>query len=142
MLFFSGDSGYSLRKSLMTPIVDAAPGSPAGHYTEMHVRTRNTIERTIGLLKARFRCLLAHRVLHYKPKAAASIAIAFIILHNICNKANIPVLELNNEDALQEVELQLGTADDAGSERSRSNNRGLQGVATRHALIRRLWDSR
>jgi hypothetical protein len=127
----------------MTPIVDAAPGSPAGHYTEMHVRTRNTTERTIGLLKARFRCLLAHRVLHYKPKVAASITIACIILHNICNKAHIPVAELNNEDALQEVELQLGITGGAGSERSRSNNRALlEGVATRDALIRRLWDSR
>ncbi|KAL0868265.1 hypothetical protein ABMA27_007796 [Loxostege sticticalis] len=71
-----GDSGYPL-----TPVVDASPGTPEGYYTDLHVRARKTIERTIGLLKARFRCLLAHRVLYYKPVTAASIVNACVILH-------------------------------------------------------------
>ncbi|KAJ0177700.1 hypothetical protein K1T71_006573 [Dendrolimus kikuchii] len=63
-----GDSGYPLRKFLMTPIINAAPDTSESHYTDIHVHTRNIIERTIGLLKACFHCLLVHRVLHYKPE--------------------------------------------------------------------------
>lgn len=125
----------------MTPIVDAAPDSPEAHYTNVHVQARNTIERTIGLLKARFRCLLAHRVLHYQPKTAAAITIACVVLHNICNRANVPVPELSDEEVLQEVRMQLDT-NDARSERAASNRDLQRGVATRDALIRRLWDSR
>lgn len=50
---------------MMTPIIGAAPGSPEEYYTELHCRARNTVERCIGVLKSRWRCLLAHRVLHY-----------------------------------------------------------------------------
>lgn len=126
----------------MTPILDAVPGSPDYHYTNLHVRTRNIIERTIGLLKARFRCLLVHRVLHYKPRMVASIVIACAILHNICNGANMPVPELSNDDVLREAQMQPNMSPvDSGS--ATSNNQALQqGVATRDALINRLWDAR
>lgn len=127
---------------MMTPIINATPGSPAYHYTNLHVQTRNTIERTIGLLKARFRCLLVHRVLHYKPKMAASIVIACVILHNICNRANMPVPELSNEDVLREAQMQPNVSRvDSGAATSSNNQALQQGVATRDALIRRLWDA-
>ncbi|KAG5870318.1 hypothetical protein JTB14_038401 [Gonioctena quinquepunctata] len=62
-----GDSGYPLQPFLLTPIVGADPNTPDGRYTESHVRTRNVVERCIGVLKAYFRCLRKDRVLHYKP---------------------------------------------------------------------------
>ncbi|CAG5001883.1 unnamed protein product [Parnassius apollo] len=51
-----GESGYPLRPWLLTPIVNAEPGSAYEHYTNMHCLTRNTVERCIGVLKARWRC--------------------------------------------------------------------------------------
>uniref|UniRef100_A0A2H1VB94 SFRICE_022941 n=1 Tax=Spodoptera frugiperda TaxID=7108 RepID=A0A2H1VB94_SPOFR len=69
----SGDSGYTLGRYMMTQIINTSPGSPDAYYTDIHTRTRNVTERIIGLLKARFRCLLVHRVLHYSPLVAASI---------------------------------------------------------------------
>ncbi|XP_060800801.1 putative nuclease HARBI1 [Amyelois transitella] len=137
-----GDSGYPLRKFLMTPVVNALPETPEGHYTNVHVRARNVIERTIGLLKSRFRCLLAHRVLHYKPQVAASIVNACVILHNICNKANLPAPEISDADSSQEAQMQpANLAEDTVS--SSQNNQALQqGVAIRNDLIRRLWDVR
>lgn len=51
---------------------------------------RCAVERCIGLLKARFRCLLRHRVLEYAPEKAGRIVNACAILHNMCVKARVP----------------------------------------------------
>lgn len=130
---------------MMTPFTDATPGSSEAHYTEMHVRARNIIERTIGLLKARFRCLLAHRILHYSPPVAASIVNACVILHNICNRANVSVEELSAEEAALEAQMQANYV--SGSEGSQSASASTdtelnQGIAARNTLITRLWESR
>jgi len=127
---------------MMTPILDATPDSPEAHYTDLHVHARNIIERTIGLLKARFRCLLIHRVLHYSPEVAGSIVNACVILHNICNRANTPLQQLSNDDVIQESQLQpQNTARE--QLHTPSNNVALQqGLATRHALVQRLWERR
>ncbi|KAJ0169818.1 hypothetical protein K1T71_014424 [Dendrolimus kikuchii] len=123
-------------------IFNAAPDTPESHYTDIHVRTRNIIERTIGLLKARFRCLLVHRVLHYKPEMAGSITNACVILHNICNKAKISVPNLSNEDMLREAQLQIAVTE-ADSEGTSTNTQALQqGIAIRNTLVHRLWDAR
>ncbi|VEN54499.1 unnamed protein product [Callosobruchus maculatus] len=39
-----GGCGYPLRPWLLTPIVNAEPGTPEQHYTRMHSITRNTLE--------------------------------------------------------------------------------------------------
>lgn len=79
---------------MMTPIVDALVGSPEEYYTKLHSVARNTVERTIGVLKNRWRCLLGHRVLHYHPDVAARIINACCVLHNLCNKARLGYEEL------------------------------------------------
>nr|CAH7763421.1 unnamed protein product [Callosobruchus chinensis] len=84
--FFIGDSAYPLRPWLLTPIVNAEPNTPDEHYTNLHTTCRNTVERCIGVMKARWRCLLAHRVLHYDHHMVAKIINACTILHNICNR--------------------------------------------------------
>ncbi|CAG4959027.1 unnamed protein product [Colias eurytheme] len=81
-----GDSGYAQRRWLMTPILNAAPGSRDEVYTTRHVQARNCIERCFGLLKARWRCLLKHRTLHYEPH----IVSACCVLHNIAVQARLP----------------------------------------------------
>ncbi|XP_063838174.1 putative nuclease HARBI1 [Ostrinia nubilalis] len=93
-----GDSGYAQREWMMTPILQAAPDSPEAHYTDLHCSTRNTVERCIGVLKARWRCLLAHRTLHYDPVKAGKIVNACIVLHNMCNRARIEVPTLDGYD--------------------------------------------
>ncbi|KAJ8710258.1 hypothetical protein PYW07_009624 [Mythimna separata] len=65
-----GDSGYALREYMMTPINNAVEDSPEGRYNFVQKRARSTIERTFGILKGRWRCLLAARELHYCPETA------------------------------------------------------------------------
>lgn len=126
---------------MMTPILNAPPQSPEAYYTDKHVKARNIIERTIGILKARFRCLLVHRVLHYQPQVAGSIVNACIILHNMCNAANLSVPELTENEAQQEAVMQPPT--DLHVDPADRQNRELQmGIATRDDLVRRLWELR
>ncbi|KAF9800174.1 hypothetical protein SFRURICE_002860, partial [Spodoptera frugiperda] len=90
-VFLLGDSGYPLRKTMMTPILNTIEGTPQHHYYVKHVTARNTVERCIGVLKARFRCLLVARTLHYSPTTAGKIVNACCVLHNIANTAREPL---------------------------------------------------
>jgi len=62
----------------MTPFRSVAEGSRESFFNSKHSQTRNIIERTIGVLKNRFRCLLGTRMLHYSPEKSAQIT-------NICS---------------------------------------------------------
>lgn len=89
-----GDSGFAQRPYMMVPYSNPPAGMPQEYYNKIHSTTRNTAERTFGLLKGRFRCLLVHRVLHYDPDMVSKIIVACCVLHNICNQAGLPPLEL------------------------------------------------
>jgi hypothetical protein len=63
--FLLGDSGYPLRTWLLTPLEEQpVVNTPEYKYNKVHKSTKANIECCNGLLKARFRCLLKHRVLH------------------------------------------------------------------------------
>lgn len=139
---FLGDSGYPQRSYMMTPIVGATRGSAEEHYTKLHCVARNTVERTIGILKNRWRCILGHRVLHYHPDTAAKIINACCVLHNICNKVRLG--EDDIEEALLSTEQIQSQMVDGGQEvieQSTSDElrRGLEG---RVQLVQELWVAR
>lgn len=103
----SGDSGYPLRPTLLTPVVDTEPESAERYYTELHCRVRNTVERCIGVLKSRWRCLLVDRKLHYHPTTAGFITNACVVLHNIANAARLPVTTLTAQEDQNETNMQV-----------------------------------
>lgn len=88
-----GDSGYPQLPWLMTPVLNAVPGSAEHNYNTAHASARNCIERCIGVLKTRFRCLLSERVLRYDPVKAGNITVTCAVLHNMCLSRGIPAEE-------------------------------------------------
>lgn len=65
LICFLGDSAYSLMPYLLKPFINAPMGSPEFRYTEHFTRVRSSVERCIGVLKGRWRCLRKERALHY-----------------------------------------------------------------------------
>lgn len=100
-----GDSGYPLQPFLMTPVGNAEPFTPKAAYNQAHMSSRNVVERTIGLLKMRFRCILKERVARYAPDFVAKLVTSCAVLHNMCVDAEVPLIE--NNDLLGEEELDL-----------------------------------
>ncbi|XP_018578346.1 putative nuclease HARBI1 [Anoplophora glabripennis] len=90
-----GDSGYGLKNYLLTPLLH--PNIPAEQcYNEVHIRTRNTIERVIGIWKRRFPVLSIG--LRLKIETIQDIIVATAVLHNIAR-------DEREEDPPGEIEL-------------------------------------
>ncbi|XP_035794891.1 LOW QUALITY PROTEIN: putative nuclease HARBI1, partial [Anopheles albimanus] len=93
--FVLGDAGFPLEPCLLVPYRNADAGSREAVFNHKHSQARSVVERTIGILKSRFRCLLGARQLHYSPSKASSIVNACAALHNICRGYNMPDPEID-----------------------------------------------
>lgn len=83
------------------------PNSPAENlYNQTHRKLRSLVERAIGLLKARFRCLLGERKLRYDPVMSGYIIYSCSVLHNFLLSNNYPVDDIDPifEDQIQNFE--------------------------------------
>ncbi|XP_053382894.1 putative nuclease HARBI1 [Mercenaria mercenaria] len=86
-----GDSGYPLRKYLITPKLNPVTEAEM-RYSRAHFNGRIIVERTFGVLKSRFRCL--HKTggcLQFTPGKCANVISACMRLHNMCIDRNIPL---------------------------------------------------
>ena len=92
-----GDKGYPLEPWLLTPLSNPQ-GQQERRYNKLHAKSRNVVERSFGVLKGRFRCLLRHRTLHYSDKKAANIVYSCVILHNMLMKAGAVVESIEEEE--------------------------------------------
>lgn len=99
LLAISGDSGYASLPWMLVPFLRPQNDQERRYNTAIK-RVRSSVERCIGVLKARFRCLLKDRTLHYSPRNASRIVMACSILHNIARNYNVdePVPELDEID--------------------------------------------
>lgn len=91
----TGDSGYPLEPWLMKPYEDPANSLEERFNTE-HRKIRNCIERTNGVLKLRWRCLLGERTMRYQPETATSFVNICCALHNLCRRRNIADPNMND----------------------------------------------
>ena len=89
-----GDSGYPLETSLMTPVAGQPANAAEARYNGSLKKTRVVVEQTIGIWKARFKCVdMKGGTLCCAPVKCGKIAAATLLLHNYCRKRNIPLLE-------------------------------------------------
>lgn len=96
-----GDSAYPLRNFLMTPLTN--PQTAAEQmYNECHIRTRNVVERTIGMWKKRFAVLLY--VMRCNTELMQKIIVATAILHNIAVINREPNVDFDNNNIVNNVE--------------------------------------
>lgn len=77
-----GDSGYPLLPFLMTPFIGNNLTLNQTIYNDIVVSARSLVERTIGLLKVRFRCTMGERQLRYHETKVSKIIVTCATLHN------------------------------------------------------------
>ncbi|KNE86487.1 hypothetical protein PSTG_20152, partial [Puccinia striiformis f. sp. tritici PST-78] len=101
-----GDSGYPLEPWLLTPYKNTTQNSPESLFNSQFTKARCCVENVFGVLKGRFRCLLAARELHYSPSKASLITNVCCALHNICvlHKVEMPPMpDLQDENDYDSV---------------------------------------
>ncbi|KAI4468023.1 hypothetical protein MML48_2g00001859 [Holotrichia oblita] len=125
-----GDEGYRLSPWLLVKYPGNHPQhTPEGRYNNHIVRARSVVERVIGILKCRFRCLLRHRTLHYSPIKAAQIITSCAILHNIAMTFNVPVIDEYIQENIRQNDMPGGVG-----------NFFMQGVQKREILTQQYFN--
>ncbi|CAH2000701.1 unnamed protein product [Acanthoscelides obtectus] len=95
-----GDSGYALKKYLITPIVN--PTTEVEQvFNESQIRSRNPVERLFGVLKRRFPVLSLG--IRLSLETAQTLIVACAVLHNIAVNMNEPE-PLQDDDQNREWE--------------------------------------
>ncbi|XP_049886672.1 putative nuclease HARBI1 [Pectinophora gossypiella] len=130
-----GDSGYPQRPWLMTPILDAAPGTAEANYNEKHMTARVVIENTFGRLKNRWRCLHKDRVLHYRPVKCARIILACCVLYNL--GLNFGTTNMEDGDENRDLIHDSQRDENVYSQTGESTDL-LRGRVLREQLVRRM----
>ncbi|XP_065356054.1 putative nuclease HARBI1 [Calliphora vicina] len=92
-----GDSGYPLEPWLLTPYRSPQEGSMESRFNDIHSKARCVVERTIGILKARWKILCHDKRSRYSPQKVAKFSNVCAALHNICIHFKVP----NYEDVQQ-----------------------------------------
>ena len=115
----------------MTPILDAADGTPSYKYNAVHGKTRVTIENTFGLLKNRWRCLCKDRTLHYTPEKCAKIITACCVLHNLAMNFHVPEPDQQNSNITHQPATHIFQDNNAGDDLT-------MGRAVRSMLVDRI----
>ncbi|XP_053609550.1 putative nuclease HARBI1 [Plodia interpunctella] len=106
--YLLGDSKYSCKKNLLTPVVN--PSTEAHkRYNEAHLKTWKTIEKTFALWKQRF--TVVARPMCETLWNIHRIITATAVLHNICMDNNLEEIT-SNENINNNVEYEMMNCDE------------------------------
>ncbi|KAJ1138493.1 hypothetical protein NDU88_004876 [Pleurodeles waltl] len=119
----TGESGYPNLSWLLTPVRNPRTRAEE-RYNEAHGRTRRVIERTFGLLKARFRCLhVTGGSLFYSPKKVCQIIVACCMLPNFALRRQVPFLQEDGPDGALVAAVEPVDSEDEEAEEEYIDNR-------------------
>lgn len=102
-----GDSAYGLSPWLMKVFPNNANMTDAErHFNRRLQAIRSLIERVIGLLKMRFRCLLdSERRIRYSPTKVGLFVYASATLHNLLIRNGYDIMHNINVDDIENIQL-------------------------------------
>ena len=106
-MYLLGDRGYPCRRYLLTPIPNPITEKER-NYNVAHVKTRNCVERSFGVLKKRFNCLKI--ALRTELRTTKTIIMACAVLHNWAIDYGLP-LEEDDDDQEEEEDDDVVNAD-------------------------------
>lgn len=111
--YLLGDNGYPLQPWLLKPYDQPCRSRAEKVFNRQHKRLRSLIERIIGLLKGRFRCMLGERALRYDHERSANIIYTCAVLHNFLIDNGYPINDIQPvfDDYNGYVHHQSATAD-------------------------------
>lgn len=98
-----GDSAYPLKPWLMKNFQGDNLTPIEQNFNLRLRRPRHSIERLIGILKMRFRCILGERQLRYEANKVGRIVYSCATLHNFLLLRNFDIMRNINENRLQNV---------------------------------------
>ncbi|XP_065356153.1 putative nuclease HARBI1 [Calliphora vicina] len=101
-----GDSGYPLEPWCITPYRNPAEGSMESNFNDVHSKARCIIERTIGILKGRWKILVNDKRSRYSPEKIASFGNVCAALHNVCIHFKVP--RYTNVTAAEPIQQNFG----------------------------------
>lgn len=122
--YLLGDFGYSCKTYLLTPLRDPQTDQES-KYNAAHIRTRNTIERCLGVWKRRFGIL---KYMRTKLQTSKKIIIATAVLHNIAVNSGVSI-----PNDVEQVSMHAAQPEKLSHDVSDEPN----GQALRRAIIQR-----
>lgn len=130
-----GDSAYGLSPWLMKIIENENLNIDQQRFNRDLSKTRQIVERCIGILKMRFRCILGERKLRYLPQKAGNIIYSCATLHNFLIVNEFHMMRDIDDDMLRRV-INLERNNNVIQLRQQANNR--LGEQRRNNLINAL----
>ena len=113
----------------LTPYRNPEDQSAEARFNELHSKGRCIVERTIGILKNRWKILINDKRGRYSPEKCARFLNICVALHNICIEFKIPFPEhLPSED-------NLSSEVDVGQENNLSRIAKITRDQIKHSLV-------
>ncbi|XP_036340151.1 putative nuclease HARBI1 [Rhagoletis pomonella] len=103
-----GDSGYPLEPWCLTPYRNPEEDSKRARFNEVHAKARCIVERTIGILKGRWKILSNDKRSRYRPEKIAKFGNVCAALHNVCIQFKDPSYCRYNVCENIETEVDIG----------------------------------